>query len=819
MAQHTSLRFAIDGMSCGSCVAWAEAALQSLPDVETAQVNYATHSATIKAHPDIDLGRLVSALATAGYPAVLTTHRLAIDGMHSGSCVGRVEAALAGARGVVAASVNLATGQADVQTLDGEFDIQSVLKASADAGYPASLTDQDTPSFQDKQITETTALVRKTIIAAVLTLPVFVIEMGGHMIPAIHHLVARTIGMQTSWVLQFVLCTIVLIWPGRSFYQIGVPALLKGRPDMNSLVALGSFAAWAFSTVSVFAPNLLPQNTPAVYFEAAAVIVTLILLGRLLEARAKGRTGAAIEKLLGLQAKTARVFRNEEWGDVDIATIATGERALVRAGEICPADGVVEKGTSFVDESMLSGEPLPVEKAVGDAVVGGTVNGTGVLEITVTHIGNDSVLSQIIALVQQAQGSKLPIQALVNKITLWFVPAVLLCAALTVLIWLTFGPSPSVGYALVAGVAVLIIACPCAMGLATPTSIMVGTGRAAELGVLFRQSDALQMLQSVKAVAFDKTGTLTMGKAEVTEFELIGDVGKLDILGMIASVEMQSEHPLAKAIVAYAQANGAKMQAVDDITIHAGAGLSARIDGQVIHVGTIDLMRANTVDVTAHEGLMTQWATSGKTPICVALADRIMASLAVSDPLKPNAKAVIKALHAKEIAVTMITGDRIETAQAVADELGIEAVTAQVKPTQKAQAIKALQATYGSVAFVGDGINDAPALAQADVGLAIGTGTDVAIEAADVVLMSGDIQGVDNALTISRDTLNNIRQNLFWAFGYNVVLIPVAAGALYPLWGILLSPALAAGAMALSSVFVVTNALRLKQAGRRLPSG
>ncbi len=580
---------------------------------------------------------------------------------------------------------------------------------------------------------------------------------------------------------------------------------------MNSLVAVGTSAAYLYSVIATFLPALIPAEVRAVYFEAAAVIVVLILLGRYLEARAKGRTGAAIEKLLGLQARTARVVRGGEIRDVRIEEIRAGEILVVRPGDRIAVDGEVTEGTSYIDESMITGEPVPVATAAGDAVTGGTINGAGSFRLKATRVGGDTTLSQIIRMVEQAQGAKLPIQGMVDKITLWFVPAVMAAALLTVLVWLIFGPSPAMSLALVAGVSVLIIACPCAMGLATPTSIMVGTGRAAEMGVLFRKGDALQLLANVDVVAFDKTGTVTEGRPELTDLELANGFTRADVLALVAAVEEQSEHPIGEALVRAARSEELPRHAVTEFTSITGFGVKARVNGHDVMVGADRLMEREGLNPGALRDSEQLMAKRGRTALYAAIDGQVAAVIGVADPVKQASAAAIAALHDLGLKVAMITGDKRETAEAIGREAGIDDVIAGVLPDGKVAALDRLREGGRKVAFVGDGINDAPALAHADVGIAIGTGTDVAIESADVVLMSGDLRGVVNAFEVSRRTMANIKQNLFWAFGYNVALIPVAAGVLYPVSGVLLSPVLAAGAMALSSVFVLSNALRLRR--------
>ena len=797
-------------MGCASCVGRVEAALRAVPGVQDASVNFVTQTAQIThAGPFPDV---MAALDASGYPAVTQRCSLQIDGMSCASCVARIERALADLPGVISAAVNLATRQASVTFVEGATDPAALARAVTRAGYSARPASDD--SDGSAQPGEVSALSRATLVAALLALPVFVLEMGGHMIPAFHHWVQTTLGAQTSHLIQFALTTALLLGPGRIFYVKGIPSLLRRAPDMNALVALGTGAAYLYSVCAVFVPQWLPQGTANVYFEAAAVIVALILLGRLLEARAKGRTGAAIRKLVGLQPSTARVQRDGAFQDRPIADIVAGDILQIRPGERVPVDGQVLDGSSYLDESMITGEPVPVGKEADDAVVGGTMNGTGALRIRATHVGADTVLAQVIRMVEQAQGAKLPIQGLVDQITHRFVPVVIIVAMLTVLVWLMFGPSPALPLALVAGVSVLIIACPCAMGLATPTSIMVGTGRAAELGVLFRKGDALQHLQQAKVVALDKTGTLTMGRPELVDVIPSNGFARAEILRLAAAVEARSEHPIAIAIT---RAGPSDLPEVADFQSLTGLGLCASVEGHTVLIGSDRLMAQYGIDLSTVEPGAAAHAAAGATPLYVAVDGQAAAALAVSDPIKPGTRAALTHLHEMGLTLAMITGDNTRTAQALASELGIDHVTAEVLPDGKLATLTALKDQFGTIAFVGDGINDAPALAAADIGIAIGTGTDVAIETADVVLMSGDLRGVANAVEVSLRTMRNICQNLGWAFGYNTLLIPVAAGVFYPFGGHLLSPALAAGAMALSSVFVVSNALRLRRIRATLP--
>lgn len=801
----------IQGMTCASCVGRVEKALKKVDGVEQANVNLATEQAVVESTVPLDRAALVKAVERAGYDVVVAAPiELSIDGMTCASCVARVEKALKKVPGVQQANVNLATEQAWVEA-DTTVSADKLIQAIRKAGYDAQLQTTTTTEQADQKASEQQQLKRDLIISLVLAIPVFVLEMGSHLIPAFHMWVMHQIGQMPSWLLQFVLTTLVLLFPGRRFYQKGIPALLRFAPDMNSLVAVGTLAAYSFSVVATFMPQLLPEGTVNVYFEAAAVIVSLILLGRYFEAKAKGRTSQAIQHLIGMQPKTARIVRNDQSVEVPLAEVSSGMQVDIRPGERIPVDGEVLDGRSYVDESMISGEPLPVEKMAGSAVVGGTINQNGSLSIRATAVGADSVLAQIIRMVEQAQGSKLPIQALVDKVTMWFVPAVMLMAVLTFLVWLIFGPEPALTFGLVNAVAVLIIACPCAMGLATPTSIMVGTGRGAEMGILFRKGEALQLLQEAQVVAVDKTGTLTEGKPQLTDFHVQAGFEQAQLLSWVAAVEAKSEHPIAFAIVEAAQQQGFSLPAVSDFDSIVGSGVKGQVNGQWLHIGADRYMHQLGLSTTAFDQVAVRLGQEGKTPLYVAVEDQLAAIIAVADPIKDSTFAAIEALHQLGVKVAMITGDNRHTAEAIARQLKIDTVVAEVLPEGKVDSVRELQQQYGRLAFVGDGINDAPALAQADVGLAIGTGTDVAIETADVVLMSGSLKGIPNAIALSQATIRNIRQNLFWAFIYNVALIPIAAGVLYPLWGILLSPMFAAGAMALSSVFVLGNALRLKR--------
>ena len=810
MGHVNTISFQIEGMSCASCVGRVEKALLAVSGVDTASINLATETAQVSYDDTVDATDLTNTLADVGYPAVVEEVTLEIESMTCASCVGRVEKALKAGDGVLDASVNLVTETALVHYVAGAIGAADIAALASNAGYKAKAKTAERADKAERKAAEILWLGRMTLVAVVFALPVLVLEMGSHFIPAMMVFVAENIGVQNSRLIQFVLTTVVLFSPGLRFYTKGFPALFKGAPDMNSLVALGTSAAYGFSLVATFLPDLFPAGTENVYFEAAAVIVVLILLGRFLEARAKGRTGEAIRKLVGLQAKTARVERDGEVVELLIEEIVLGDTIHVRPGEKISVDGEVLTGSSYVDESMITGEPIPVEKTNGTEVVGSTVNGTGALTFRATKVGDDTMLAQIIKMVEQAQGAKLPVQGMVDKITAVFVPIVMAVAALTFLAWFLFGPDPALSFALVAGISVLIIACPCAMGLATPTSIMVGTGRAAEMGVLFSKGDALQMLQETTIVAVDKTGTLTEGRPALTDLSVADGFDEDDVLRLVAAVEVTSEHPIAEAIVHAAKEKGMELPTITDFDSITGYGVQASVEGKTILIGADRFMAREGIALGSLANDGDALGKKGKTPLYAAIDGKAAAVIAVADPIKASSPAAIAALHDLGLKVAMITGDNKGTAEAIARELSIDHVVAEVLPEGKVAALEALRADGQKLAFVGDGINDAPALALADVGIAIGTGTDIAIEAADVVLMSGDLRGVVNAFAVSQRTMSNIKQNLFWAFGYNVLLIPIAAGVLFPFSGVLLSPVLAAGAMALSSVFVLTNALRLR---------
>jgi Cu+-exporting ATPase len=805
--------FDVKGMTCASCVAHVEKALTETPGVTAARVNLATERAEVDLAPGADSEKIAHAVTEAGYEPVIETIDIGVGGMTCASCVAHVEKALRGVPGVIEATVNLATERASVRALSGPGLSDRLRKAIVEAGYEPRQIETDAGAGdreRQRRAEEMRTLQQRLLIAAALAAPVVILEMGGHLIPAFHHWTMTTIGEDRSRYLSFVFATLALFGPGLVFYLKGFPALLRGQPDMNALVAIGTLSAYLYSVVATFLPQILPAGAVHVYYEAAVVIVVLILLGRYLEARAKGQTSEAIRALARLQPKTAHVERNGAALDIDIDDVQVGDMVLVRPGERVPTDGVVVSGASWVDESMVSGEPAPVAKKADALVTGGTVNGEGAFTFRATRVGADTTLAGIIRMVEQAQGAKLPIQATVDKVTAIFVPIVFGIAGLAFVIWMLVGPEPRLTHALVAAVSVLIIACPCAMGLATPAAIMTGTGRAAELGVLFRKGEALQTLRDVTLIAFDKTGTVTFGKPRLTDLVARDGEDEGLLLQRVASVEARSEHPVASAIVAAAKTRELALKPVSDFAAIAGMGVTGVVDDKKFAIGAGRFMESLGVPTSAFDSRATALTADGKTPFYVSMDSELVAILSVADDVKPTSKAAIAALHEMGVKTAMISGDDARTAQAIARRVGIDEVFAGVMPDGKVATLERLRQNH-KIAFVGDGVNDAPALAAADAGIAIGTGTDIAIEAADVVLMSGDLAKVPAALAISRATMRNIAQNLFWAFGYNAILIPVAAGALYPVNGMQLSPMLGAAAMGLSSVFVLTNALRLRR--------
>jgi Cu+-exporting ATPase len=731
-----------------------------------------------------------------------------VGGMSCAACVGAVEKALQNTPGVTAAAVNLATEKATVTFDPDQVEVQALIEAVSSSGYqPTLLDDRD---HEDTGESTRRQLLRDLRSALVFTIPLIVVAMAPMVSPKIADSMHRLLPEDAWRWIELILATPVQFWSGRRFYRQGLAEIQHRSPGMSSLVMLGSSAAYFYSLLAVVAPRIFPSGTANLYFEAAAVIITLILLGKYLEARAKGRTSEAIRRLLRLQAKTARVSRGGELVEVPIEDVVMGDIVDVRPGERVPVDGEIVEGSSWVDESMITGEPLPAAKSAGSEVVGGTVNKTGAFRLQALRVGRETVLAQIVRMVEEAQASKPPIQETADRVAAIFVPIVIAVAVITFLIWLILGPVPQLSYAFVVAVSVLVIACPCAMGLATPTAIMVGTGKAAEMGILFRRGSALEAMARVDTVVLDKTGTLTEGKPSLTDLRVI-DTSENDALRLIAAAEDQSEHPIAQAIVEGAKPRGLTWPRPTQFEAHPGFGLSATVDGHRVEVGADRFMKQIGVDTVGLSGQVSELARQGKTPIFAAIDRKLGAVLAVSDPIKEGSAVAVQALQDRGLEVTMLTGDNRQTADAIARQLGVDRYEAELLPAQKVEIVRKLQGRDKTVAVVGDGINDAPALSQADVGLAVGTGTDIAIEAGDVVLMSGDLRGVANAFALANQALKTIRLNFFWAYAYNVALIPIAAGALYPITGTLLNPMLAAAAMSFSSLFVVTNSLRLRK--------
>ncbi len=750
-----------------------------------------------------------------------------VEGMTCASCVNRITRFLNKVDGVAEANVNLASESATVRYDAGQVSVADLVAAVDAAGYVARV-EQASSADHETDVAEAAAakaerdeaaakhaadLRRRLTVSAALT------------IPLIFGLARMTIApwlpafLVNPW-FQLTLATPVQFWAGSLFYAGAIKAIRHKATDMNTLIAVGTSAAYLYSVATIAVPDFfraaglgMDGGALPMYFDTSAAIITLILLGRFLEARARSHTSDAIRRLISLAPRTARVLRDGSELDVPVADVRVGDLVRVRPGETVAVDGVVTEGASGVDESMITGESLPVAKRAEDLVVGGTLNTTGTLTFRATRIGADTVLAKIIRLVSEAQGSRAPIQRLADIVTGYFVPMVLVLAALTFAAWFIFGPAPAFNLALLNTVAVLIIACPCALGLATPTSIMVGTGKGAENGVLFRSAEALERLGSVRAVVLDKTGTLTEGKPRVTDIVRVdGALPEDELLALVAAAERGSEHPLADAIVREATDTRRLVLAeVGDFLSTAGGGVAATVAGRRVVVGRPGYLEAEGIDVSTLVETADQLAADGRTPVFAAVDGRAAAVIAIADTLKAGSVEAVAALHKLGITVAMLTGDNRRTAEAIARSAGIDTVVADVRPDGKAAAVKALQAEGKVVAMVGDGVNDAPALASADVGVAMGTGTDVAMESAGVTLMSGDLRGLVTAIALSRATMRNIRQNLFWAFGYNVILIPVAMGVLYPINGMLLDPIFAAAAMALSSVTVVSNALRLRR--------
>ena len=803
----------IRGMSCASCAINIEKGLSQVEGVVDANVNFATEKATVTFDPaHVTVGDLVKTVKDLGYEAGVERITVPIQGMTCASCVQKVQTALSNVPGVIKVGVNFATEKATVEYVTGKVSIKDLSKAVHDAGYEILEVEEGGDLVEQERAAREAELRRlrqKFIAGLVLVVPIFLLG-NLHMV-GLSHLIA--LSMQTNFLIQLLLQTPVQFWVGWQFYRGAWAAAKHKTSDMNTLIAVGTSAAYLYSVVATFFPWLFAAKGlgAEVYFDTAGAIICLILLGRLLEARAKGQTSEAIKKLIGLQPKTAVVIRGGKEMEIPVGDVQIGDAIMVRPGEKIPVDGVVLEGYSAVDESMVTGESIPVEKQAGDGVIGSTINKTGSFKFKATKVGKETMLAQIIRMVEEAQGAKPPIARMADIIASYFVPTVIGVAVLTFIVWYFFGPEPAITYAVLNFVAVMIIACPCALGLATPTSIMVGTGKGAENGVLIRSGEALETAHTLNAIVLDKTGTITKGEPSITDIVEAGNYKADEILQLAASAERQSEHPLGESIVQRAHELGLTLEDPTDFKATPGRGIEATLGGKKTVMGNRILMQERRIPLDGMEQRAEALSREGKTPMFIAVDGRPAGIIAVADTLKADSAAAIDALHRLGLEVIMVTGDNKRTADAIARQIGIDRVLAEVLPEVKANEVKKLQAEGKKVGMVGDGINDAPALAQADVGIAIGTGTDIAMESADITLIGGDLKGVVTAIALSKATIRNIKQNLFWAFAYNTILIPVAAGALFPFFGILLNPIFAAGAMGLSSVTVVSNALRLRR--------
>jgi Cu+-exporting ATPase len=802
----------ITGMTCTTCAATIEKGLADTEGVEQAKVNFASEQASVEYDPaKVDLNKIKETISQLGYGIATRKSIFPVSGMTCASCVARVEKALSEVPGVVSAAVNLASEKATVEYTD-EVKFATLRQTVRDAGYDLGMETETLEDVTTAAQREIRAIRNRFIVAATLAAIIMVLSMVP-MFPASGYLI-------------WVLATPVQFWAGLRFYRGAWGALKHRTADMNTLVAVGTSAAYFYSMVAVFFPQVFAGANieMGLYFDTSSVIIALILLGRFLEARAKGQTSEAIKKLIGLSPKNALVIRDGKEQEILIEDVQLGDMIVVRPGERVPVDGIIRQGYSSVDESMVTGESIPVEKKVGDEVIGASINKTGSFQFEATRVGKDTTLARIIRLVDEAQGSKAPIQRLADVIASYFVPVVIAIAIVTFIVWYFAGPVPPLTYALLNFVAVLIIACPCALGLATPTAIIVGTGKGAEYGVLIRSGEALETAHKVKIVLLDKTGTLTKGEPVVTDVIAVPNFTEDEVLRLAASVERVSEHPLGEAITKAALSKNLVLSAASDFNAIPGHGVEALVEGKKLLLGNLRLMTQRNVSLEMLQAVADRLPNEGKTVMFLSQDVQIKGIIALADIIKPEAKEAIKTLHKMGIETAMITGDNRRTAEAIARDAGIDRVLAEVLPEHKAEEVKKLQAEK-VVAMVGDGINDAPALAQADVGIAIGTGTDIAMESGAITLIRGDLMGIVTAISLSKRTMRTIKQNLFWAFAYNVILIPVAAGVLYLAFGhsgvpsgfhfILgkygfLNPMLAAAAMAASSITVVSNSLRLK---------
>ncbi len=806
------VEFRADRDLCASCPAHVEAALADVEGVEMSHVVVGTPVIHVRYRPaDVTLGTVVEKLRGAGFRVGADKTTLRLDGMRCASCVGHVEGALRATPGVLDASVNLVTETANITYLPAAVTLDGLTEAVRSVGYDVKPAPAEGEAEQDdfeREQQERDALYRslmaRFLVAGVVSVPIVVL-----MYPDLLPFEMTHEQMRATFWAQLVAVIPVMLYSGRDFYVGAWRAFQHRQSDMNTLIAVGTLAAFGYSGVAVAFPHLFPEERLAEpFFDVIAVVIALVVLGQALEVRAKGRTSDAIRKLMELQAKTARVIRDGKEVEIPVDEVLIGETVVVRPGEKVPVDGTITEGKSAVDESMITGESLPVSKGVGDSVIGATLNKTGAFQFTATGVGKDTALSRIMGMVAQAQATKPPIGRLVDQVSGVFTPTVMIIAVVSFLVW--FNSGMPVSYALIAAVTVLVIACPCALGLATPMSLVVGVGKAAERGVLIRNGEALQTSSQLDVIVLDKTGTVTKGEPALTDVEPMAGFDRLEVLRLAASADASSEHPLAEAVVKGAKDEGITLVEADEFEAIVGHGVRAVVEGRVVHIGNKRLMKRIGVDPEPGVAVVEALGDKGRTGMFVAIDDALAGIVAVADTVKPDSARAIQRLQALGIDVVMMTGDNARTGHAIAAEVGIDHVLAEVLPADKADEVHKLQAGGKTVGMVGDGINDAPALAQADVGFAIGTGTDVAIEAADVTLVGGSLLGVVHAMEVSRATMRNIRQNLVGAFAYNTLGIPVAAGVFYPLFGWMLSPLVAGGAMAFSSVTVVSNANRLR---------
>ncbi len=817
------LQIPVIGMNCVSCSNTIEKEIGRLPGIKQANVNYTTEQAYVEYRPEtVTTSEILKAIKSAGYSAGQANLKLGIRGMHCASCVAKIESELLRTPGVLYASVGLGSESASITYLPSMMNISDIKMIIEKLGYQtydsaahgtakAEETTEPVDENQQAREKEYRTLIRKFIFSAVLAVPVMFFSYPDLLgLPAEFQRGGDI--LRFIWIAMGILALPVMFWAGSQFYT-GAWAAFKNRSaNMHTLIATGITAAWLYSTAAVLFPGIFPEASLAdQFYDVVFVVVALVVLGMALEIRAKGRSSEAIKKLIGLQPKTASVIRNNQETDIPVEEVVLDDIIVVRPGEKIPVDGVIVNGSSSLDESMITGEPIPVEKREGDEIIGATINKTGSFKFKATKVGKDTALAQIIEMVQQAQSSKAPIQRIVDQVSGYFVPAVIIIAILAFVVWYDFGPQPNLVYALVVFVTTLIIACPCALGLATPISLMVGVGKGAENGILIRSGEALETAQKLDAIILDKTGTITEGKPSVTDVIPVDDFTEEEILYFAASVEKASEHPLGEAIIHGAKERSIKLSDPEQFNAIPGHGVEAIVNKRPVALGNLKMMQKKAIQYAELQKFSSALASEAKTPMFLAIDGRPAGIIAVADIVKPDSRQAITQLKDMGLEVIMLTGDNQQTAEAIAREVGVDRVLAEVLPEDKALNVQKLQHEGKIVAMVGDGINDAPALAQADIGLAIGTGTDVAIEASDITLIKGSLKGVVLAIQLSKTTMKNIRQNLFGAFFYNGLGIPVAAGVLYPFFSLLLSPMIAGAAMAFSSVTVVTNANRLRR--------